>query len=97
MSEKEPTVSMSLKSWNNFDRDLSLAEHQLVSALTNVRLIRNQINSAMGKNLKGRVEENLVRVTELEESVKGLRKLVDEVKAKEKMGNDKDREEKTTD
>ena len=88
---------MSLKSWNNFDRDLSLAEHQLVGALTNVRLIRNQINSAMAKNLKGRMEENLVRVTELEESMKGLRKLVDEIKAKEKKSNDKDREEKTAD
>lgn len=80
--EKEPTVTMSVKSWENLDKDLSLTEHQLVGALTNVRLIRGGIHKSMKTWLEGRMDENLVRVTELEESVRELREMLDEAKAK---------------
>lgn len=91
MSKKEPTVTMSVKSWDNLDRDLSIAEHQMVSALTRVRVIRGQIYKAMKQGLEGRLDENLVRVAKLEESVGRLREVADEIKAekeKEKKNNE---------
>ena len=98
VSKKEPTVTMSLKSWDNLDKDLSLAEHQMVSALTRVRVIRGQIYKSMKQCLKGRLDENLARVANLEELVKDLREVADEIKAKgkkEKENSDKDGEEET--
>jgi hypothetical protein len=82
MSKKKPTVTMSVKSWDNLDRDLSIAEHQMVSALTNIRLIRGRMYKTMKQGLEGRLDENLVRVAELEKSVKELREVADEIKAK---------------
>lgn len=80
MSEKkEPTVTMSLKSWGNFDNELSRAEHQLIDIITRIRNMRRTINHAMSKKLVNLAKDNLSKTMELgermEEHSKELEKL----------------------
>jgi len=101
--EKEPTptpekhpgviIKMSLRSWDNFDNDLKVAEHHLVGAITRVRTIRNNILGAKVQKLKEQAKDNLARLTGLEESVSELEELVGEIKDIDKGTKDKDAKE----
>lgn len=96
--EKEPTpepekgvvIKMSVRSWDNFDNDLKVAEHHLVGAITRVRTIRNNILGAKFQRLKDQTKDNLARLTGLEESVNELEELVGEIKDIDKGTKDKD-------
>lgn len=85
--EKEASVTMSLRSWNSFDRGLHMAEHYLVGALARVRNVRVNISSAMGKKLVDQAKGNLAKTMELgermEEHGKELERLAKGTKDKD--------------
>lgn len=81
------TVTMSMRSWNIFDRDLHTAEHHLVGVLAKIRNIRVNISDAMGRKLVDQARGNLIKTIELgermEEHSKELEKLAKGTKDKD--------------
>lgn len=87
MPEREVTIKMSLRSWNNFDNDLKVAEHHLVGVLARIRNIRVNISHAMDKKLVDQARGNLIKTMELgermEEHGRELEKLAKDTKGED--------------